>query len=61
MNEKVKKAAKRNHVFYWQIALSLGVAESTLYRWLRTPLTADRETAMLTAIDTIAKEAANAD
>lgn len=60
MNEKVKKAAKRNHVFYWQIALFLGVAESTLYRWLRTPLSTERENAMLNAIDAIAKEAENA-
>lgn len=61
LNEKIKKTAKRNHVYYWQIALSLGIAESTIYRWLRTPLTDEREKAILNAIDTIAKEVANGD
>lgn len=55
-NQTTREAAKKKGVKHWQIAMHLGVSEQTLMRWLRAPLSAEREKAVLEAIDAITKE-----
>lgn len=55
-NQTVRNKARSNHIPLWRIALQVGVSEQTLIRWLRVPLTAEKETAIMDAIDTIAEE-----
>lgn len=49
-NEKIRKLMRRNDVTFWQLAQSLGVSESTLYRWLNYPLPMEREKMLTDAI-----------
>ena len=55
-NKKVRDMAKEKMVKHWQIAQYLGISEPTIMRWLRTPLTEERETRILDAIENLAKE-----
>lgn len=55
-NKKVREAAKANGVKHWQIAAKLGISEQTIMRWLRMPLSHEKELAILKAIEVIAKE-----
>lgn len=55
-NCKVRETAKKNGVKHWQIASRLGVSEQTLMRWLRVPLSLEKEAAIMATIDEIAKE-----
>lgn len=55
-NKKVREAAKVNGVKHWQIAAKLGISEQTIMRWLRMPLSHEKELAILKAIEVIAKE-----
>lgn len=57
-NQAVREAAKRKGVRHWQIAEYLGISEPTIMRWLRTPLSLERENAIMNAIEAIAKEGA---
>lgn len=57
-NQKVRDAAKMRGVKHWQIADHLGISEPTIVRWLRTPLPEEKEKAVMTAIEEIAKEGA---
>lgn len=54
-NITVRKAAKDAGVKHWQIALELGISEQTFMRWLRTPLSVERESTILSAIDRLKK------
>lgn len=54
-NQTIRAAAKKNGIKHWRIAMHLGVSEQTFMRWLRIPLTAEREKAILEAIDDLAK------
>ena len=53
-NEKIRKSAKCSGVALWKIAEHIGVSEPTITRWLRSPLSAERETKMLCAIKELA-------
>ena len=55
-NQTIRDAAKMNGVKHWQIAEYLGISEPTIMRWLRTPLSAEKEKAVMEAIEEIAKE-----
>ena len=55
-NQAIREAAKKNGVKHWSIAEYLGISEPTLVRWLRVPLSADREKAVMDAINSISKE-----
>ena len=55
-NVTVRQKAKENGVKHWQIAAELGVGEQTIMRWLRVPLSPERERLILEAIDKLAKE-----
>lgn len=50
-NEKVRKAARTAGVPLWKVALAIGVSEPTLTRWLRVPLSPEREAVLMAAID----------
>lgn len=50
-NEKVRKAARTAGVPLWKVALAIGVSEPTLTRWLRVPLSPEREAVIMAAID----------
>lgn len=55
-NQKVRELAQKTGVKHWQIAEHLGISEPTIMRWLRVPLSEDREKAIMTAIMELAKE-----
>lgn len=55
-NQKIRDLAKKHNVKHWQIAECLGISEPTIMRWLRVPLSPEREQAILAAIEEIAKE-----
>lgn len=54
-NEKVRKIAKENGVTLWEIALQMGISQSTMTRMLRLPLTPEKEAEILSVIERIAK------
>lgn len=56
-NQKVREMAKRAGIKHWQIAEHLGISEPTIVRWLRVPLSPEREKMVVSAINAIAKEA----
>lgn len=56
-NQAIREMAKRKGVKHWQIAQHLGISEPTIMRWLRIPLSPEREKVILEAIEAIAKEA----
>lgn len=55
-NQKVREAAKTSGVKHWQIAMRLGVSEQTFMRWLRVPLSREKEDAIMKAIEKTKKE-----
>ena len=55
-NQKIREEAKRKGVKCWQIAIHLGISEPTITRWLRIPLSTEREKTIMDAIEAIAKE-----
>lgn len=55
-NNNLRKVIKEKGLMHWQVALRLGVSEQTLVRWLRVPLTADKEAAVLAAVEELSKE-----
>lgn len=54
-NQTVRDEARKRGVKHWQIAQKLGISEPTIMRWLRTPLTPEREKKVLSAINEVAK------
>lgn len=56
-NLKIRETAKQAGIKHWQIAERLGISEPTIVRWLRVPLSPEREKMVLDAIRAIAKEA----
>ncbi len=55
-NQNVRDAAKASGIKQWEIAVHLGISEPTLVRWMRMPMSAEREKAMLQAIAELAQE-----
>lgn len=55
-NSEIRKAAKDHGIKHWEIALHLGISEQTFMRWLRTPLSKEREEAIYCALEALAKE-----
>lgn len=56
-NLEIREMAKNVGVKLWQIAERLGISEPTIVRWLRVPLSPEREKMVIEAIQAIAKEA----
>lgn len=59
-NLDIRKTAKSNGVFLWQIADALGVSEPTLTRRLRYELPDSDRTKILAIIDDLANKKASA-
>ena len=55
-NEEIRIKMRGYRVSQWQVAEKLGVAEQTILRWLRTPLTAEKHKKISIAIDEIIAE-----
>lgn len=55
-NQAVRKAARVAGIPIWKIAVHLGVCEQTVIRWLRVPLTPEKEKMILDAIAELEKE-----
>lgn len=55
-NQAIREAAKAAGVRHWKIAEFLGVSEPTIMRWLRAPLSPEKEKVILEAIDALKKE-----
>ena len=55
-NNEIRKVAKDHGIKHWEIAMRLGISEQTLMRWLRTPLSIEKESAITAAINELAKE-----
>lgn len=55
-NEQVRAAAKKARIPLWRIANHLKISEPTMTRWLRVPLSPEKEKRIMDAINTIAKE-----
>ena len=55
-NQTVRAMAKKAGIKHWQIAEYLGISEPTIVRWLRVPLSPEREKMVIEAIQKIAKE-----
>lgn len=49
----VKKLLRNRRICQWQLALELGISESTMLRWLRGSLSKEHETAILEAVERI--------
>lgn len=56
-NKKIRVAARVAGVPFWKIAQKIGISEPTLTRWLRMPLSAEREEIILSAIKELEQEA----
>ena len=59
-NKNIKDTAKTKGVKLWEIADKLGVADTTMSRWLRKELPQDKKQKILSIIDQIAAEKENA-
>lgn len=55
-NERVRRAARAEGIPLWRIASEMAVSEPTITRWLRTPLSPEKEEKMLAVIIKLAKE-----
>ncbi len=55
-NERIRNKAKAHGVRLWEIAAHIGVSEPTFTRWLRFPLSPEREGEIENAIGDIARE-----
>ena len=56
LNENLRKTLKSNHICLWQLADALEVSETTLCRWMRYQLPADREKEAFEAVKRILEE-----
>ena len=56
-NENVRKAARIAGIPLWRVAAAVGVSEPTLTRWMRFPLSEERERKIMAAIAALEKEA----
>lgn len=55
-NQKIRNQIESNRVFYWEVADKVGISQSNLSVWLRTPLREDRKERVERAIDELLEE-----
>ncbi len=60
-NKDVRTAARIADLRQWQIAAKLGIAEETLVRWLRVPLSDERRERIMAAIRELSKKGGDMD
>lgn len=54
-NPDITKKAAQCGVFYWQIAMELGVGDATFSRWMRQPLSPELRSRVFEIIDKLSK------
>jgi len=59
-NKNIRDTAKVKGVRLWEVADKLGIADTTMSRWLRKELPDDKKCSILAIIDEIAIEKENA-
>ena len=57
-NADIKSLLRSNSLFYWQVAEQMSVAESTLLRWMRTELDAERKALIESAVAELSRPTA---
>ncbi len=55
-NQDIRGAIRSAGIKHWQVALQLGISDQTLIRWLRVPLSEEKRTTILAAINALAGE-----
>lgn len=55
-NGEIRDFIEKNGVKHWRVALQLGVSEQTLVRWMRVPLSKEKEDAIRLAVEQVVKE-----
>lgn len=50
-NSKIRNEIYDHHLRYWQVAAEIGISNSSLSVWLRTPLSDERRKRVEKAID----------
>lgn len=55
-NKAVRAAIEKAGLHHWEVAEEMKIADTTLCRWLRTELPAEKETAILAAVDRLKKK-----
>lgn len=55
-NAEIRKTLKEQKIPYWKLGLEIGKSENTLIRWLRLPLSEEREKMIFKAINKIKRE-----
>lgn len=55
-NKTVRTAARVAGVPLWRVADEVGISEPTISRWLRRPLSQEREDMLLAAINRLSEE-----
>lgn len=56
-NKHIRKAARVAGVPLWKVAAAIGISEPTLTRWMRFPLSAEKEQRICEAIAALEQEA----
>lgn len=51
MNEILRRRLRSEGIPLWKVALTVGVSEQTLIRWMRTPLEGDRKKRVDAAVE----------
>lgn len=52
-NPTIREFARKNGIALWQIAVKIGISEATITRWLRVPLSEEREKLLFEAAQEI--------
>ena len=55
-NEKLKKMLHEKKIPLWKVGARLGLCENTIQRWLRVPMSEEKESRLIRAIFEIAAE-----
>lgn len=50
-NQEIRDKLRIRNIPQWRLAVEIGVSENTVCRWLRMPLSADKEARLLSALD----------
>ncbi|MDG2542682.1 hypothetical protein ACI7UJ_13690 [Lactiplantibacillus plantarum] len=58
MNEKIRKRIYFSQLKYWEVAEKVGISNSRLSVWLRTPLNEERKARVMKAIDELNEQSA---
>lgn len=51
VNAEIRNKIESNRILYWEVAEAVGIAQSNLSVWLRTPMREDRKERVEKAID----------